>query len=151
MDAAAVSSDHTLFGPADACPEPLRGGRGGRGGFRGRGAFANTNGHKASGSFPTTTATTTDAWADQLEQSEAAQDDGEWSTAADAASTVKADLDSRIGEGSTPPAELSRADDFSAAGGFGDAPAPKEVERASKIAQSSTAPKPKLTWAQIVK
>ena len=61
------------------------------------------------------------------------------------------------------PVEASQADDFAAAGGLGDAPAPKEIAAAAKQGGTGwqeeikkpvpTAPaaKPKLTWAQIAK
>ncbi|WRT65211.1 uncharacterized protein IL334_002154 [Kwoniella shivajii] len=129
--------------------EPFRGGRGGRGGFRGgRGGLSNANGHSkptTTEEFPTTTATTTEGWANQVQQATSAeQTDGE------------------------APAETSNGDDFSGAGGWGDAPAPKELEKAAKtggtgwqkeiekpiqVASSSVPPaaKPKLTWAQIAK
>ncbi|WVR04267.1 hypothetical protein IAU60_001267 [Kwoniella sp. DSM 27419] len=130
--------------------EPFRGGRGGRGGFRGgRGGFAGAAGagsSKADG-FPTTTDTTTEGWANQVQQA----------TSADAA------------EGETAAAlpETSKGDDFAGAGGWGDAPSAKELEKAAKtggtgwqkdiekpvqVAPSSVpAAKPKLTWAQIAK
>ncbi|WVW78945.1 hypothetical protein I302_100908 [Kwoniella bestiolae CBS 10118] len=131
--------------------EPFRGGRGGRGGFRGgRGGLANVNGHSkptASDEFPTTTATTTEGWANQVQQA----------TSADAEEGDNAAI-----------ADTSKGEDFSASGGWGDAPAPKELEKAAKaggtgwqkdiekpvqVAGSSVPPaaKPKLTWAQIAK
>ena len=114
---------------------------------------------KANG-FPTSTDTTTEGWASQVEQSnaaEAAADEAAWSTAADAASTVKAD-----GEDTEPPAAAGQADDFAAAGGLGDAPAPKELAAAAKQGGTgwqeeikkpvpTASAKPKLTWAQIAK
>ncbi|KAK8846580.1 hypothetical protein IAR55_005666 [Kwoniella newhampshirensis] len=133
--------------------EPLRGGRGGRGGFRGgRGGLANVNGHAkpTSTEGPTTTATTEEGWASQVEQASSSADAQEADNIA--------------------PAETSNNEDFSGSGGWGDAPAPKEIEKAAKTGgkgwqkeldkpvpvASSTVPsvpaaKPKLTWAQIAK
>ena len=79
-----------------------------------------------------------------------ATDDGGWSTAADAASTVKGGDDAGWAEGSTPPAS-SKQDEFAASGGFGDAPSSKEISKAAKGVQSTPAVKPKMTWAQIAK
>ena len=127
-------------------PEPFRGGRGGRGAFRGgRGGFANVNGGaptKANGL--TSTATTTEGWANQVEQATtgaSGEDGGDHSAEA--------------------PRESSKADDFAAAGGMADAPAAKEVEAAAKQGGTSwqeeikrpvpAAIKPKMTWAQIAR
>ncbi|WWC87354.1 uncharacterized protein L201_002243 [Kwoniella dendrophila CBS 6074] len=131
--------------------EPFRGGRGGRGGFRGgRGGASNVNGTSkptTSEDLPTTTATTTEGWANQVQQATSADDQ-------EAENAVIADT--------------SKGEDFSASGGWGDAPAPKELEKAAKtggtgwqkdiekpvqVAPSSVPPaaKPKLTWAQIAK
>ena len=112
--------------------EPFRGGRGGgRGGARGgrpAGAPVASASTKANG-FPTSTATTAEGWADQVEQSNAAE----------------ASL-------------TSNADDFSAAGGLSDAPAAKELEAAAKQGNTDwqedikkPVPPPKKTWAQIAK
>ncbi|WVF70414.1 hypothetical protein IAT40_005204 [Kwoniella sp. CBS 6097] len=138
--------------------EPFRGGRGGRGGFRGgRGGFTNTNGQpKATPTegFPTTTDTTTEGWANQVQQA----------ASADAAATEQ---DSEANAASAV-ADTSKGEDFAGSGGWGDAPAPKELEQAAKsggtgwqkdiekpvqVAPSSVpaAAKPKLTWAQIAK
>ena len=63
-------------------------------------------------------------------------------------------------------ADTSKGDDFSAAGGWGDAPAPKELEKAARnggtgwqeeikkpvpVAKPTTGLKPTMTWAQIAK
>ncbi|WWC67514.1 uncharacterized protein I206_101422 [Kwoniella pini CBS 10737] len=132
--------------------EPFRGGRGGRGGFRGaRGGASNVNGSSKApqnGEFPTTTATTTEGWANQVQQATSA--------------------DEQEQETNDAVADTSKGDDFSASGGWGDAPAPKELAKAAKaggkgwqkeiekpvqVASSSVPPaaKPKLTWAQIAK
>lgn len=74
---------------ADCFTEAVRGARVGRGGARGggRGGFAGVNGNGAKKSdgpadaWPTTTATTSEEWNNQVEQSEAAsahEDDGGW-------------------------------------------------------------------------
>ncbi|WWD21897.1 hypothetical protein CI109_106385 [Kwoniella shandongensis] len=135
--------------------EPFRGGRGGRGGFRGgRGGFAGVNGQAkpTPTEGPTTTATTEEGWASQVEQASTSAVDG----AQEAENAA--------------PVESSNNEDFSGSGGWGDAPAPKEIEKAAKAGgkgwqkdldkpvpvASSTVPsapaaKPKLTWAQIAK
>lgn len=141
---------------ADALVEPFRGGRGGRGGPRGgRGGFQNINGGGLNGipkaSAATTTATTTEGWASQVEAAsvvaEAGTDDGAWGGEAQVEDT-------------------SKGEDFSAAGGWGDAPAAKELEKAAKtggkgweeeikkdVPSKTDVPpaKPKMTWAQIAK
>ncbi|RXK39584.1 hypothetical protein M231_03086 [Tremella mesenterica] len=147
--------------------EPFRGARGGRGGARGRGGFTNANGK--SKDLPTTTATTTEGWANQVAQatSEGADENG-WSEAP----LVDSKIDGGWGEGEDDlaPAAASKADDFSAAGGLGDAPARNELEKAAARGGSSwqetikrpvqvapptvppaPAPAVKKTWAQIAK
>lgn len=178
---------------ADTRSEPFRGGRGGRGG--GRGGYGNANGgsySKKDNDFPTSTETTTDGWASQVQQSDDAEaattgGDGGWGTAAAAVDSADAgaggwgtDAPAQADDGGwgtaapaqasqpeaggwgtdAPPVEASQADDFAAAGGFSDAPAPKEIVAAAKqgdtrweeeIKKPVPAVKPKLTWAQIAK
>jgi hypothetical protein len=149
--------------------EPFRGGRGGRGGFRGgRGGFANPSTSTITKKDDTTTP---DGWAKQVAES-TAEDATAWgSTTGDAASTIKPDDDGAWGDSAAidpAPVETGQAEDFSAAGGWGDAPAPKEIENAVKaggkewqedykkdLPVEKVAPvtglKPKMTWAQIAK
>ncbi|ODN75168.1 hypothetical protein L202_06370 [Cryptococcus amylolentus CBS 6039] len=151
--------------------EPIRGGRGGarggRGGARGgRGGFSNTD-----GAAP--------AWGSSNNAGESSTTPGGWGEAA-AAEPVKAD-EGAGAWGAEPEAQpwdeapkqadavpgQSKGDDFASSGGWGDAPAAKEVESAAKsngnawqaeidkpvpVAQpSAPVAKPKLTWAQIAK
>lgn len=156
--------------------EPFRGGRGGRGGIRGgRGGFAGavaggsssaSAGAKTAGDFPTSTDTSTEGWASQVQQATSAAaeggDDGGWG---ESAAPAEAPVETAT------IADTSKREDFSAAGGWGDAPSAKEIEKAAKtggtgwqedikkpvqVAAPSAAPalaaaKPKLTWAQIAK
>ncbi|ADV25808.1 Hypothetical protein CGB_N3110W [Cryptococcus gattii WM276] len=141
--------------------EPSRGGRGGRGGSRaGRGGFSGSN--EAWGASTSNdaikgwgeSATTTEGWGESTSAAPATtQEDGGWGA--------------EPGQPSMDAPKESNADDFSGSGGWGDAPAPKEVEKAVKqggnawqpeiekpvpVAQpSAPVVKPKLTWAQIAK
>lgn len=155
--------------------EPFRGGRGGRGGLRGgRGGFVNANGGvngaKKADALPTSTATTTEGWANQVGQAITAEgEDGGWGSTAIEPESSKAD-EGGWGESDVPAdgavAEPSKGDDFSAAGGWGDAPAPKELEAAAKdggtgwqeeikkpvpVAKPAAGLRPMMTWAQIAK
>lgn len=141
--------------------EPSRGGRGGRGGSRaGRGGFSGSNeawgastSNDASKGWGEST-TTTEGWGESASAAPATtQEDGGWGA--------------EPGQPSMDAPKESNADDFSGSGGWGDAPAPKEVEKAAKqggnawqpeiekpvpVAQpSAPVVKPKLTWAQIAK
>jgi hypothetical protein len=124
--------------------------RGGRGGFTGSNGATHTT---------ETTDTTTDGWAAQVEEATAGLD-GEGQ-------------EQKEGESSTQAAVAGKGDDFAAAGGWGDAPSAKEIQKAAKsgnagwagkgkqaVSQINTAAPapvaaptgpPKLTWAQIAK
>lgn len=122
----------------------------------GRGGYSNTNGAESTtaNGEASTTDTTADGWAAQVEQ---AQGDGWGAPEGDAA------------ESSTQAAASGKGDDFAAAGGWGDAPSAKEVTKAAKSggqgwaakgkqavsAVNTAAPAPavpaKKTWAQIAK
>ncbi len=161
-----VSLDHT-----EATVEPFRGARGGRGGGRGgRGGFIDANGNssKKPDAFLGSAATTTEGWASQVEQATTADgEDAGWASTVAEPDTNKADTE---GLGETVIngviTDPSKGDDFSAAGGWGDAPAAKELEKAAKtggmgwqeeikkpvaVAKPSAAIRPMMTWAQIAK
>lgn len=149
-----------LYHPTnDGLIEPSRGGRGGRGGSRtGRGGFSGSNeawgastSNEASQGWGES-ATITEGWGESVPAAQAVtQGDGGWGVEP---------------EQPDAPAE-SNADDFAGSGGWGDSPAPKEIEKAAKqggnawqpeiekpvpVAQlSAPVAKPKLTWAQIAK
>lgn len=109
-----------------------------------------------------TTDTTIDGWASQVEQASSGQQDG-WATSEDK------DQDANVAESSAQAVTSGKGDDFAAAGGWGDAPSAKEVSKAAKSgnagwqgqgkqavsAVNTAAPAPavpaKLTWAQIAK
>lgn len=85
-------------------------------------------------------------------------EDGGWGSTIGETGTIVPD------DASVAPVTAGQADDFSAAGGWGDAPAPKELEKAAKaqgteweeeikkpVQTAAPVLKPKMTWAQIAK
>lgn len=155
VDEAEVRPSSFIFCRQAHISEPFRGGgRGGRGGIRGgRGGYTGTNGSAthANGNGETTE-TTTEGWAAQVEQATSAEVEP-----------------SQEAESSTQAAAAGKGDDFAAAGGWGDAPSAKEIQKAAKSGNSgwqgkgkqavsavntaapAPAGPPKLTWAQIAK
>ena len=147
-------------------PEPFRGGaRGGRGGVRGgRGGYSNINGaSQATNGEASTTETSVDGWAAQVEASSSTpKEGGAWGSGSE-------NKDQDVAESSTQAVASGKGDDFAAAGGWGDAPSAKELSKAAKSggsgwqgkgkqavsAVNTAAPAPavpaKLTWAQIAK
>lgn len=158
----------------------LRGVRIGRGGARGggRGGYGNVNGANKkqngapSDAWPSTTATTTEGWTNQVQQAEAAsahEDDGGWGEPADTKSTADDG-----GWGAPAPVEEKPVKPV-AMGAWGkprpapaqkEAPkeAPKEVVQEAPKEEAAPEPaatepaapappaaKPKMTWAQIAK
>ena len=144
----------------------MRGGRGGaRGGIRGgRGGYSNGAGAGVGSSTnawgngngitadATTTATTSDGWATQVQQATEGEDDGGWGSTAEPAPVATT--------------TSQNTEDFAAAGGLSDAPAEVELDKAAKaggtgwqeevkkdIPGKTAAPvvPAKKTWAQIAK
>lgn len=167
----------------------LRGVRIGRGGARGggRGGYGNVNGANKkqngapSDAWPTTTATSTEGWNEQVQQAETAsahEDDGGWGDAAETKTTTTDANDGGWGEPAAPatektikpvamgvwgkprpaPAAQKKAPKPARQAPPKEAPkeapkeeAPKEEAAPEPAAPAAPAAKPKMTWAQIAK
>ena len=114
------------------------------------------------------TATTSEGWADQTQQTTLA--DGEentWDSTAISMEPTKPQVVETVQSGGSEALPgTSKGDDFTAAGGWGDAPAPKELEKAARVggtgwqedikkpvpvAKPGAEERARMTWAQIAK